>query len=188
MSPAPKTKKSAHPARAPRAADVTPPLADAKGCLLCGSPVTHPTATLCLNCIKKSEKGRRPRFAGGARTEHGTRVARAVTCVRCGKEDHVAFRPRDAEKVMCRACTLEVVGLDEHGDPKAPALLEITCQNCGKKERMPRRRAEKLQDPHNPEPILCQDCEYGIVTQQGDKLRTGERRKSGVILKRRPAG
>jgi hypothetical protein len=139
-----------------------------------------------MGCIKKTEKPRRPTFPGGARTEHGTRVARAVTCVRCGKEDYLAFKPREAEKHMCRDCTLEVVGLDEHGLPKQDPLVEIVCPQCGRTARVLRSVVENPR--RKPEdPVVCADCARGIHSKQGDKTLTGERRRSGVILKRRKA-
>ncbi|MBI5494898.1 MAG: hypothetical protein HY904_07700 [Deltaproteobacteria bacterium] len=162
-----------------------PPSEPLGNCIVCGKQVGRPKATLCLECVRKAEQSRRPRFPGGARTEHGTRVARAVTCVRCGKQDHVAFKPRDPDKVMCKACTLEVTGRDEHGDLREPGVVDITCQNCGRTDRIPRARAKKLLAPDNPEPILCSDCDHGILSVQGDRTRTGERRRSGVILKRK---
>lgn len=183
----PPPPKNARPASKRPSTRPAPPAAGGPPCLVCGAATTRTDATLCLNCIRKGEKPKRPRFPGGARTEHGTRVARAVTCVRCGKEDYLAFKPKEAEKVMCRDCTLEVAGMDEHGDIKLAATLEITCQSCGKKAKLPRRKAEKLMDPENPEPILCGDCEAGIVTNRDNKVVTGERRKSGVILKRKTA-
>ncbi|MEW5850002.1 MAG: hypothetical protein AB2A00_14495 [Myxococcota bacterium] len=157
-------------------------------CLVCGTPVGVPGATLCLNCVKRSEKGRRPRFAGGARTEFGTRVAKSVTCVRCGKEDYLAFKPKDPAKQMCRACTLEVAGFDEHGDPaKRDPTVEFTCPRCG---RVAKIRQSILSAPREPDddPVVCSDCFLGIETKQGNKALTGERRKSGVILKRREKG
>lgn len=138
---------------------------------------------MCLSCVKKAEKSRRPRFPGGARTEFGTRVAKAITCVRCGKEDYLAFKPKDPDKVMCKACTLEVAGRDEHGDLVQDKLMDITCQHCGKQARIPRRKPPKPGE-EDVEPILCQDCFLGIETRQGNRTLTGERRKSGVILKR----
>jgi len=152
--------------------------------VVCGTPVSRAGATMCLGCIQKTEKGRRPRFPGGARTEFGTRVAKAITCVRCGKQDYLAFKPKDPDKVMCKDCTLEVVGLNEHGDPVQDPLMEIVCQQCGKESRIPRRKPPKPGE-EDVEPILCSDCFMGIETRQGNKSVTGERRKSGVILKRK---
>jgi hypothetical protein len=156
-------------------------------CVVCGEPTTQPGAQMCLSCIRKSEKARRPRFEGGARTEHGTRVARAVVCVRCGKEDHVAFKPREADKVMCRACTLEVAGRDEHGDIKKPGFVDIRCSQCGRMTRLlmsvikkPRKDADG-----KPMPPVCGDCFMGIEVNKSNKAATAERRRPGVLLKRR---
>ena len=49
------------------------------------------------------------------RTTHGTRVARAITCVRCGEKDTLHFIPRHDTTALCRKCaaeTLEVADRD----------------------------------------------------------------------------
>jgi hypothetical protein len=145
--------------------------------------VGRPDATMCLNCVRRSEKARRPRFEGGARTEFGTRVAKAITCTRCGKEDYIAFKPKDPAKVMCKKCTAEVAGLDEHGDPLKKRFDEVVCDQCGRTHRIP--VARKRKSPRDDDPVLCPDCRHGIESVQGTKTLTGERRRSGIILKRK---
>ena len=152
-------------------------------CLVCGQEVSRPSATLCLTCLRKNEKARRPKFPGGARTEHGTRVARAVVCVRCGKEDHVAFKPREAEKVMCRKCTEEAVGLDEHGDPTRARVVDITCPQCGRATRVPIMPPRFDQDGKEI-PVVCRDCLLGIEVNASSR-DASEVRRPGILLKRK---
>src|SRR5688572_22889437 len=49
------------------------------------------------------------KFVGGPRNEHGTRIARRITCSRCGKSDHVPFVPKDAKRALCRDCAAEML-------------------------------------------------------------------------------
>ncbi|MEM7676356.1 MAG: hypothetical protein AAF449_10175, partial [Myxococcota bacterium] len=49
------------------------------------------------------------------RTEHGTRVARAITCIRCNSKDILHFIPRHGANALCRKCaaeTLEIADVD----------------------------------------------------------------------------
>ena len=58
------------------------------------------------------------------RTAHGTRVARAITCVRCGARDTLHFIPRHEERALCRKCAaeeLEVADADAGIYPPEPS-------------------------------------------------------------------
>src|SRR5262245_6321315 len=56
-----------------------------------------------------------PKFVGGPRNEHGTRVARRVTCARCGTSDHVPYVPKNPANALCRNCAAEVLKTFESG-------------------------------------------------------------------------
>lgn len=66
-----------------------------------------------------------PRLVPRVRNEHGTRVAKQITCSRCGTEDTVHFIPRKGEQQLCRRCAAELLGVgDEEGrifPPRPPA-------------------------------------------------------------------
>lgn len=114
------------------------------------------------------------------RSPHGTRVARAIVCSRCGADDRVHFAPRDASRALCRKCAAEVLGVE---DPDAGIRKErvLTCTECGKEERTSYDKEA---------PFVCRDCAQGIWTQQGDRSKTAERlgKRGRVLRVRRESG
>ncbi len=77
-----------------------------------GTP-SRPADELLDGSAKQSEKAGREHPK--VRTEHGTRVARSITCVRCGADDTLHFIPRHEARALCRKCaaaTLDVADTD----------------------------------------------------------------------------
>ncbi len=108
------------------------------------------------------------------RSKHGTRVARAITCARCGERDTVAFAPRDPDRALCRRCAADQLGIE---DVEAGIVVErdLTCTECGKEERTSYAKEE---------PFLCKDCARGIWTKQQDRSKSAERLgKRGRVLR-----
>ncbi len=125
-------------------------------------------------------------FVGGPRNEFGTRIAKRITCSRCGNDDHVPHAPRDASKAMCRACAALMLRAYEVG-VKAPVdTRPETCNLCGVPFRMP------MAVPDDGDP-LCPNCLRGFTTWQGGvdtpyqerQNRTLEQRKPGVVVRKK---
>ena len=76
-------------------------------------------------------------YVGGSRNAFGTRIAKRVTCARCGKEDHVPHAPKDASKAMCRACAALVLRAYEVGTRAPIDTRPETCNLCGTPFRIP---------------------------------------------------
>ena len=121
-----------------------------------------------------------PRFVGGARNEHGTRVARRVTCTRCGNVDHVAYAPKDSTKALCRTCAMQVLETYESGVKVRMPTRRTTCNLCGVPFDLP-VAAEDDGDP------LCKNCLLGFTTWQGSVDRTFEER-TNTVIEARPSG
>lgn len=123
---------------------------------------------------------------GGKRNEFGTRIARRVDCVRCGRSDHVAYVPREMGRALCRACAAEVARTVEFGVKARVPTRDVPCNLCGITFALP-VTAEDDGD------LLCPSCLKGWTTWQGS-LETPheergmaelENRRSGTKLRRR---
>jgi formylmethanofuran dehydrogenase subunit E len=131
-----------------------------------------------------------PRFVGGPRNEHGTRVAKRVTCSRCGLVDHVPYVPRDMGKVLCRKCAIEILDTYEKGQRAKVPMRATKCNLCGQPFELP----AAVEDDGDP---LCKSCLMGFTAWQGSvdtpfEERTDvvvEERLSGTLVRRkkRPA-
>ncbi len=155
------------------------PQPEARECVMCGETLQGNHAALCPSCVKKAEgPQKKARPAGAARTSFGTRVATAVTCDECGKRDHVGYRPKKGARILCRDCAGKMLGQFEVGVAGPRELKSITCSHCGRVDELPARLPQDIA-------LLCRDCYMGVYSYQGDRSRTGERRKSGTILSRR---
>lgn len=123
-----------------------------------------------------------PRRVGGARNAHGTRIARRVSCARCGKADHIAHPPRDLSRALCRACATEVLRVFEESVQTRPTTRAAKCILCDTPFALP---------THIPvDDALCKDCLRGFSVWQGavetdfERRREGEVRRTGVRLRR----
>jgi CxxC-x17-CxxC domain-containing protein len=118
-----------------------------------------------------------PKPVRKVRTEHGTRVARAVVCSACGKRDTIHFAPKDPAKVLCRRCAADLLGV---GDPdtEVGSLHPFTCASCGR-SGMTQKRIPVAQE------FLCKDCLLGIESKQGTRTREATRLSSRVLRVRR---
>lgn len=119
-----------------------------------------------------------PRFVGGARNEHGTRVARRVTCARCGTADHVPYVPRDQSKALCRACAAEVLRTYEAGTTVRAEMRSIKCTLCGTPFDLPVTVDLEDRDP------LCKNCLRGFAVWQGSVDVPFEQRGQTVVEER----
>lgn len=127
---------------------------------------------------RKSDE--QPKAMRKVRTAHGTRVARAIVCSACGKDDTVPFSPRKSTQVLCRRCAAEYLGVpDEESGIRIERVL--TCTECGKEER-----TSYVGD----DPFQCKDCLLGIWTKQQDRTKSAERlgTKGRVLRVRREDG
>ena len=115
---------------------------------------------------------------GGPRNEWGTRIARRVTCGRCGAEDHVPYVPRDASRALCRACATEVLKAYEVGVKVRTETRPVTCNLCGTPFQLP---VNVVDDGD----LLCPNCLRGFATWSGSIDTPFSERENRVLLERR---
>lgn len=108
-----------------------------------------------------------------AKNEHGTRVARAIVCSECGAHDTLSFAPRKMERVLCRKCAAQILGIEDY-DAGIRAERPLKCVDCG--------RTESTNFP-NPAEFTCKDCRAGIVSRQQDRTKKAERVANGKVLR-----
>lgn len=121
-----------------------------------------------------------PRFVGGPRNEHGTRIARRVTCGRCGTADHVPYVPKDPSKALCSACAIEVLKTYDSGVKVRMPTKTTPCNLCGVPFALP-ITADDDGDP------LCPSCLRGFTSWQGSvDVPFGERQ--GAVVEERLSG
>ena len=118
-----------------------------------------------------------PTFVGGARNEHGTRVARRVACGRCGSDDHVPYVPKDQSRALCRACAAEVLKAFEIGTKVPTEMRDERCNLCGVPFQIPKF----VKDDGDP---LCQSCLRGFTTWSGS-IDTPWQERQGRVLENR---
>ena len=121
-----------------------------------------------------------PKDVRKVRNEHGTRVARAIVCTKCGAEDTVHFAPRNANRAYCRRCAADILGVsDEDAGIRPEAVL--VCSECGRREQT---------SYDGDDPFKCRDCSQGIWSMQKDRGKTAERlgKKGRVLRIRRDSG
>jgi hypothetical protein len=136
------------------------------------SPAKAPSASF-------ERKGGGNLFVGGARNEFGTRIAKRITCARCGADDHVPHAPKDPSKAMCRACAALVLRAYEVGTRAPVETRAETCNLCGTPFRIP----IAVKDDGDP---LCPSCLRGFTTWQGSIDTPWQERQNTVIEARRP--
>jgi ribosomal protein S14 len=120
-----------------------------------------------------------PKFVGGPRNEHGTRVARRVTCQKCGTSDHVPYVPKNPANALCRNCAAEVLKTFEAGTKAPMEMKPAVCSLCGTPFQLPSTVVfEKDQLP------LCRSCLRGFATWQGSKDVPFEERGQTVVEER----
>jgi hypothetical protein len=112
------------------------------------------------------------------RTEHGTRVARAIVCASCGARDTIHFAPKDPAKVLCRRCAADLLGVDDP-DTEVGSLHPFTCASCGR-EGMTRVRMEA-----GGRDFLCKDCLLGIESKQKTRATRATRLSNRVLRVRK---
>lgn len=118
-------------------------------------------------------------YVGGARNEFGTRIAKRITCSRCGNDDHVPHAPKDLSKAMCRACAALVLRAYEMGTRAPIDTRPETCNLCGSPFRIP----IAVKDDGDP---LCPSCLRGFTTWQGSIDTPFEERQNRVLEQRKP--
>ncbi len=109
---------------------------------------------------RKSAEPDGPKYVGGARNAHGTRIAKRITCTRCGLVDHVPYVPRDPQKALCRACAVLVLETYEAGTKVRMPTRPSVCNLCGTPFQIP------VVVPDDGDP-LCKNCLMGFTTWQG---------------------
>ncbi|MCK6546123.1 hypothetical protein L6R52_09660, partial [Myxococcota bacterium] len=112
------------------------------------------------------------------RSEHGTRVARSITCSSCGQRDTIHFAPKDPKRALCRRCAADQLGAL---DPDTNVLSErpFVCAECGRQGVTTKVLAPGAD-------FVCNDCLRGIASKQEDKTKTATRLSKKVLRVRRP--
>lgn len=123
--------------------------------------------------VKQSGNDDGPVEVAKVRTAHGTRVARAIVCTACGKKDTVHFAPRDMERVLCRRCAAEVLGVGDRDAGIRPEKA-MTCTECSRIEMAYWR---------GDDPFLCKDCRQGIYSNQQTRSKKAERVGGGKVVR-----
>ncbi len=130
--------------------------------------------------LSLERKGGGNLYVGGARNEHGTRIARRIVCTRCGAEDHVPFVPRNETRAMCRACAALLLRAYEVGTRAPVETRAETCNLCGSPFRIPL----SVKDDGDP---LCPNCLRGFMTWSGS-IDTPFVERQGRVIETRGAG
>jgi len=143
------------------------------------SATTTTTTTTTTKSAPFDRKGGGNLYVGGARNEFGTRIAKRITCSRCGNDDHVPHAPRDASKAMCRACAALVLRAYEVGTRAPVETRAETCNLCGTPFRIPL----SVKDDGDP---LCPSSLRGFTTWQGSIDTPFEERQNRVLEQRKP--
>jgi hypothetical protein len=163
-----------------------PPVIERPPAATSTSTSTSVTATEAPRKRALERKGGGNLYVGGARNEHGTRVARRVVCGRCGSEDHVPYVPKESGKAMCRACAALVLRAYEVGTKVPVETRPETCNLCGTPFRIPLA----VVDDGDP---LCPNCLRGFMTWSGSidtpfserQGRVIEARGQGVVVRKK---
>lgn len=119
-----------------------------------------------------------PRVAKKARNEHGTQVARAITCASCGAKDTIRFAPKDPKRALCRKCAANQLGVQDP-DTKVGNEISFTCPQCKRTLLTHDSGAAKYSD------YVCNDCMRGIESKQGNKTKEAARVSKKVVRVRK---
>ena len=170
-----------HPRRAQDRVQRARPAIDAV-CATCGAACKVPfkpregRPVLCKRCFEAAPKEAGAETASRPKAEtapprpafpqHTVKVALAITCVRCGKDETVTHAPKKRERAMCRACCMEVFGPGWEGWKRDanPPMMEQTCRSCG---------AHFEVRPSDDPPLLCRSCFTGFATPQPERVDGG---------------
>ncbi|GEM_PF-4357418 len=81
-------------------------------CIICSAPVETPGAQICLTCIDMYTSAQAPsKRVRRQRNQHGTQVGTSIRCTRCGAQDQVPWRPHSLDRILCRRCAAEIIGV-----------------------------------------------------------------------------
>ncbi|MBX2812988.1 MAG: hypothetical protein KTR25_14325 [Myxococcales bacterium] len=120
-------------------------------------------------------KGKKPTSARKIRSDHGTRVARKITCTSCGSLDTIHFSPRPNQPALCRNCAAKQLGVVDRE------------ANIGTEQRQKCTRCELFLTKicHYDDPLDCVEYARALAMRQGNRLKSASRSKNGVVLVRR---
>jgi DNA-directed RNA polymerase subunit RPC12/RpoP len=121
----------------------------------------------------------KPKVAKKERNEHGTQVARAITCASCGAKDTIRFAPKDPKRALCRKCAVNQLGVQDP-DSKLGDKISYTCAQCKRTLLTDDPNAAKYTD------YVCNDCMRGIESKQENKTKDAARISKKVLRVRKP--
>ena len=83
-----------------------------ENCIICSAPLETAEAQICSTCIDVYTSPQAPsKRARRQRNAHGTQVGTSIRCTRCGAQDQVPWRPHSLDRILCRGCAAEVIGV-----------------------------------------------------------------------------
>ena len=89
-------------------------------CVICSDEGLDRNEAVCTSCVERYGRAAHKRKRDQSpRNVHDTRVATAIVCCHCGKDDRLPFVPRNKSQAMCRDCAAE------HLDIHLPGAKQI---------------------------------------------------------------
>ncbi len=111
------------------------------------------------------------------RSPFGTRVARPIVCDACGAEDTLHFVPRPGQRVLCRRCAADQLGVI-HPDSGIRAESRVRCERCELYVERPCQHED---------PLDCPEHARALVLRQKGRVKAADRGPKGAVLRvRRP--
>jgi CxxC-x17-CxxC domain-containing protein len=151
-----------------------------------------PDDVLCRECYE--ETGGRTydlsKVTRAPRRKHNTRVAFAIVCSECGKEDELDYVPKGVpmSEILCKKCMADVAGeksrwalVEEQKsqEQRKKNRWEFICADCGCLDQLPF-------EPHDDREYFCYDC-YLRRQREEELERRGSKHDLGdnVFIRRR---
>ena len=118
-------------------------------------------------------------IVGGERNEHGTRICRKVTCIKCHQVDYVSVsRAKKCDILFCRNCAKDEIRAHEKGTKIKCQTSKVRCNQCTKFFDFPVAMQKKG-------PLYCSDCFKGFEVWRGSREKPIADNSSLLISKRR---
>lgn len=81
-------------------------------CIICTGPIENDRAQVCETCITLYTAPQAPsKRVRRHRNPEGTQVATSIRCTNCGAQDRVPWRPHSLDRILCRPCAAEIIGV-----------------------------------------------------------------------------
>ena len=118
---------------------------------------------------------RKQTSARKVRSPFGTQVARKIKCSSCGALDTIHFSPRPDQRILCRKCAADELGVIDREANITPEA-RTKCQRCG----LFLKKICKHEDP-----LDCMDYARSLAMNQGKRAKGAIRGANGVVRVRK---